>query len=83
MVSYGIGSRNIPLRAIIEDPSFRDSNYSYFLQFVDTIAYFVKQYYDPNKFIRQRGAKGYYGRISSIINKYARKSTFNFKIIEL
>ncbi len=83
MISYGQGSRNIPLRAIVEDPSFRDSSYSYFLQFVDAIAYFVKQYYDPNKYIRNKGARGFYGRIYSIINKYARKGTTNFKIVEI
>lgn len=83
MIVYGTGSRDIPLRAINEDPVFRDSANSLILQIVDVIAYFARQVYEPNKYVRQKGAKTFYGRLMSIINKRATKKETPFKIVEV
>lgn len=83
MISYGAGSRNIPLRAIIEDPNFRESSRSLILQMVDVVAYFARQVYEPNKYVKLKGAKTYYGRLHSVINKYARIGNKNYKIVEV
>lgn len=83
MAQYGGGTRNIPLRAIIEDPSFRDSKHSLFLQMADVIAYFARQFYEPNKFIRSKGARTFYGRLNNVLNKHVTYSNKNYKIIEV
>lgn len=82
-VAINTGYRNIPLRAIVEDPVFRDSQFSFFLQIVDVVAYFARQVYEPNKFVRQKGAKTFYGRISNVINPFATRYATNYKIVEL
>jgi hypothetical protein len=43
---YG-GSRNLPIRRIVEDPNGRDSAYSYIIQACDVIAYFLMQRLRP------------------------------------
>ncbi len=82
MMQYGAGNRNMPLRSIIEDPSFRDSGHSLVLQMVDVIAYFARQVYEPNKYVREKGARTFYGRLSQVINRHARYGVHNYKIIE-
>jgi hypothetical protein len=83
MSSYGGGSRNIPLRAIIEDPSFRDSGHSLLLQMVDVVAYFARQVFEPNNFVKLKGARTFYGRLSNVINKKVKYGANNYKIIEV
>lgn len=77
------GSRNIPLKFVLKDPVCRASKSSYFLQMVDVVAYFAKQYYDPNKYIRKKSAKNWYGKLTPIINQRATYSKSNHKIIQL
>jgi hypothetical protein len=83
MVTYGPGYRNIPLRAIIEDPVFRDSAMSFILQLVDVVAYFARQIKEPNKYIKAKGAKNDYGKLSAIINLSVTKKSSQYKIVEV
>lgn len=78
----GAGARNMPLNFIIKDPIFRTSKDSFILQMVDVAAYFVKQYYDPNKMIKKRGGKNWYGKLVPIINQKVTYKNTPFKIIE-
>ncbi len=39
MSKFGHSFKNIPIDRIVEDPNFRESNESYFIQIVDFIAY--------------------------------------------
>jgi len=82
-ISIATGSRNIPLRAIIEDPVLRNSKDSYILQLVDVIAYFARQVYETNKYIRLKGAKNFYGRVANVVNQHATHYATRFKIVEL
>jgi hypothetical protein len=84
MIQFGGGSRNIPLRAIIDDPNFRDSAHSLILQMTDVVAYFARQVYEPNKYLRKKGARTFYGRLINVINPFATKSLqSSYKIVEV
>lgn len=74
VTSHMGGYRNLKLQYIIEDPNFRDTEYSYILQMVDVASYFLMQKYKPNKYIRKKGARNYYDRLSPVLNKYVVKS---------
>lgn len=58
--------RQLPLLTLVEDPSFRDSGESYFIQATDTIAYFLNQHLQPNSYARKKAAHNYFGRLKAI-----------------
>lgn len=64
---YGSGYRNLPLQYIIEDPSFRDSGHSYFIQASDLAAFLLYQHLVPNKYMRKKAGKNYFLRIKPIL----------------
>jgi hypothetical protein len=66
----GAGYRDLLLKYIVEDPVHRDSRHTYFLQAVDTIAFFLYQAVAPNAFIRKKGARLYYTRLQSIACRF-------------
>jgi hypothetical protein len=68
---YGSGFRNKPLTRIIEDPSFRRSDHSYFIQAADLAAFLLYQYLLPNAYIRRVGARHYLRRLDPILCKHA------------
>jgi hypothetical protein len=76
------GSRNLKLIGIIEDPVLRSSDNSYFHQLVDVVAYFARQYYEPNKYIRKKGGRLYYNRfLDNVVNKKVTyKNNENFMV---
>lgn len=69
---FGSGYRNLALKYIIEDPNFRDSDNSYILQMVDVAAYFTLQRYHPNTYVRKKGAKNFFNRLSPVLNQYVK-----------
>lgn len=68
---HGMGYRNLTLAKIIEDPNFRDSRHSYFIQAVDLAAYLLYQFVAPNAYIRKMGATNYLTRLEPILCKVA------------
>lgn len=79
---YGGGTRNITLNYIIEDPFLKDSKNSLFHQIADVVVYFAKQYYEPNNYVRKKGAVTFYSRLSNVHCKIA-SSKHPYGIVEL
>lgn len=71
---FGGAYRNLQLKLVIEDPYFKDSRFSYFSQAADCVAYMLYQAHVPNKYIRQRAGKGYFGRLNVSLCRAARPS---------
>ncbi len=83
-ITHGSGARNIRLRAIVEDPFMKDSKQSYFHQMADVVAYFARQFYEPNKYIRKKGARTFYTNfLSNVVNPWVTNYASPNKIIEI
>ena len=72
--SYRVGSRNMPIRKIIEDPHFKDSRSSLPIQMADVCAYFLHQKYAPNGYILKKSAQHYFDRLEPVLNLKASKT---------
>lgn len=70
-LAYGTGYRNLAMTHVVEDPNFRDSAHSYFIQAADMVAYLVYQSFAPNGFMRKKGGHNYYQRLEPIYCKVA------------
>lgn len=71
----GVGYRPRPLSKVIEDPIFRNSETSYIHQMVDVVAFFARQYYEPNSAVRKFGAKNFYIReLTNVTNPHVTKN---------
>jgi len=68
--------RNVPVQYIIEDPSFRDSAHSYFVQTADLAAFLLYQNLAPNAYIRKKYAKNYFFRLEPIFCRVASKEPY-------
>jgi len=79
---FGTGSRNIPIRYIIEDPFMKNSEESYFHQIVDVVAYCARQIYEPNTYMKKKGGHNFYRRLEPVLLKQASRSN-EYGIVEL
>jgi hypothetical protein len=71
---FGQGYRNIGIGKIIEDPNFRDSGHSYFIQAVDLAAFLLYQLLAPSAYFRKKGASGYFRILDPVLCKIASSS---------
>ena len=62
------------MKAIVEDPIHRDSKATYFIQAVDTIAYLLYQWGQPNAYMKKVGGKTYFKRLQPILCLHAAPS---------
>ncbi len=70
-----VGSRNMPIRRIIEDPHGKDSAQTLAVQTCDVVAYFLQQRFAPNAYVRRKKANLYFDRLRPVLNRHA--SRFN------
>jgi len=80
--SLGSGYRNLILSRLIEDPNFRDSNHSFFIQAVDLAAFLLYQHLVPNAYMRKKSGQNYFNRLDPILCKFA-SSTDSQGIVRL
>jgi Protein of unknown function (DUF3800) len=65
------GYRNLSVKNIIEDPNFRSSDDSYFVQASDLCAFLLYQHIAPNLYMRQKSGQNYFKRLEPILCKVA------------
>lgn len=68
---YGPGYRNLALVNIVEDPSFKDSKHSYFIQAVDLCAFLLYQRLEPCAYMRKKSGQNYFSRLEPVLCKVA------------
>lgn len=66
---YGPGYRNLMLTKIVEDPNFRDSGHSYYIQAADLAAYLLYQHLSPNSYMKRKAGSNYFLRLYPILCK--------------
>lgn len=68
---FGVGYRNLPISRVIEHPSFRDSEESYFVQAADLAAFLLYQDIAPSTYMRRTGGHAYFSRLQPIVLRQA------------
>lgn len=68
---YGIGYRNLAVSRIIEDPHFKNSAQSYFVQACDLAAFLLYQSLAPSAYVRKKSAHNYFGILQPILCRVA------------
>jgi hypothetical protein len=64
---FGSGYRNLTLNSVMEDPNFRQSDHSYFVQAADTASFLLYQAHSPNAYMKKRAGHGYFHRLDPIL----------------
>ncbi len=71
---FGAGYRNMTVTNMVEDPYFKDSRHSYFIQAADVIAFSLYQRTAPSSFIKRKSAQNYFNRLDNVLCKTASTS---------
>lgn len=71
---YGPGYRNQMLSYTIEDPNFRSSADSFFIQAADLTAYLLYQNICPNSYMKKKQGNNYFLKLNSILCKVATRA---------
>jgi hypothetical protein len=68
---HGPGYRNIRISNLVEDPYFKDSRDSYFIQAADLAAFLIYQKISPNSYMRRKSAHNYFNRLGPVLCRVA------------
>lgn len=71
---FGVGFRNRMITNMVEDPYFKDSRRSYFIQAADVIAFALYQRTKPCAYIKRKSARNYFNRLESVLFRTASTS---------
>ena len=70
----GSGFRNLKVLRIVEDPVFRDSSHSFFIQACDLLTFLLYQRLSPSAYMKKKSANNYFGLLDAILCKQASSS---------
>lgn len=70
-VDHGAGYRNLMITNLIEDPYFKDSEHSYFIQAADLAAFLLYQRITPSGYFKKKSAQNYFKRLEPVLCKVA------------
>lgn len=65
--AHGPGYRNIRIGNLVEDPYFKDSRDSYFVQTADLAAFLLYQKFAPSSYIKRKHAQTYFNRLRPVL----------------
>lgn len=68
---FGTGYRNITVNNIIEDPFFKDSRHSYFIQVADVVAFSLYQNTCPSSYMKRKSGQNYFKKLDGVLCKAA------------
>lgn len=71
---HATARRNLTLKNLVEDPIFRESSDSLFIQAADLCAFLAYQAESPNAYIRKQGGQNLFSKLDPILCKVASKS---------
>lgn len=69
--AHGVGFRNLPISNLVEDPYFKDSRHSYFIQAADLAAFLLYQRLAPSAYAKKKSLNKYFARLSGVLCKVA------------
>jgi hypothetical protein len=72
--TFGPGYRNLLVENLVEDPFFKDSRHSYFLQVADLAAFLLYQRLAPSAYSRKKGVPAYFSRLRPVLCTVASSS---------
>lgn len=68
---HGAGYRNILVSNMVEDPYFKDSEKSYFIQAADVVAFALYQSIAPSSYVKKKSGQNFFQRLDRILCKVA------------
>lgn len=71
---YGAGYRNLTITNFVEDPYFKDSRKSYFIQAADVAAFVLYQKVCPSSFMKMKSGHNFFKRLGGVLCRVASTS---------
>jgi hypothetical protein len=71
---FGAGFRNLTIANLVEDPYFKDSRDSYFIQAADVAAFALYQKLAPSTYVKKKGGQRFFDRLEPVLCKAASTS---------